>query len=227
MKSCPSWSNILVSGKASLDHTSREAAEVADKDGGESGEETETRPPSPAAAGICVSGGLSWRGEAERQLQAHHGPVPAALPVAQPENISHRGQQIHEFNGLGWISATSRWSDNWARGEQDTPQVYVHRVDVANPNDNKFIVSKLCLICQLVYGVPGNVGRWNYSLVPLANLVRWCVPVASQTASFPQCSGHCSGSICFYIDAWTDPSTDKSKHHLMETGWKQSWLKMD
>ena len=64
-------------------------------------EETETRPPSPAAAGICVSGGLSWRGEAERQLQAHHGPVPAALPVAQPENISHRGQQIHEFNGLG------------------------------------------------------------------------------------------------------------------------------
>ena len=72
MKSCPSWSNILVSGKASLDHTSREAAEVADKDGGESGEKTETRPPSPAAAGICVSGGLSWRGEAERQLQAHH-----------------------------------------------------------------------------------------------------------------------------------------------------------
>ena len=69
-------------------------AEVADKDGGESGEETETRPPSPAAAGICVSGGLSWRGEAERQLQAHHGPVPAALPVAQPENISYRGQQI-------------------------------------------------------------------------------------------------------------------------------------
>ena len=72
-----------------------------DKDGGESGEETETHPPSPAAAGICVSGGLSWRGEAERQLQAHHGPVPAALPVAQPENISYRGQQIHEFNGLG------------------------------------------------------------------------------------------------------------------------------
>ena len=69
--------------------------------GGESGEGTETRPPSSVTAGICVSGGLSRRGDAECQLKCHHDPVPAALPVAQPENIRHCGQQIHEFNGRG------------------------------------------------------------------------------------------------------------------------------
>ena len=92
--------------------------------GGESGEGTETRPPSSVTAGICVSGGLSRRGDAERQLKCHHDPVPAALPVAQPENIRHRASRF--MNSMA--SGESRQPADGRRGEKRTHPKYMFTV---------------------------------------------------------------------------------------------------